>query len=37
MDLLATKGMSRKMSSEKQKGFKGSWGFAAGSFAQEPG
>jgi hypothetical protein len=35
MALLATKGMSRKTSSERQKGLKGSWGFAAGSFARE--
>jgi hypothetical protein len=37
MALLATKGMSQKTSSERQKGFKGSWGFAAGSFARELG
>jgi hypothetical protein len=37
MALLAMKGMSRKTSSERQKGFKGSWGFAAGSFALELG
>jgi hypothetical protein len=37
MALLAMKGMSQKTSSERQKGFKGSWGFAAGSFAQELG
>jgi hypothetical protein len=37
MALLAMKGMSQKTSSERQKGFKGFWGFAAGFFAQEPG